>query len=69
MKTLMMIAAVGLLAATGACQSSEPVSAYANPVEACEGKATKEARDECMQNIVADVRASVKRESERKPPQ
>ncbi|MBK8198717.1 MAG: hypothetical protein IPK75_10120 [Acidobacteria bacterium] len=68
MKKMMMIAAVALMAATGACRTSEPVAAYANPVEACEGKATKEAQDECMQNIVADVRASVKREAERKPP-
>jgi len=67
MKTIMMLAAAGLLAATGACRTSEPSAAYANPVDACAGKATEVERDECMQNIVADVRLSVKRESERKP--
>jgi hypothetical protein len=68
MKAVLMIAAAAALAATGACRSSAAPSSYANPVEACESKPTAEQRDACMQDIVADVALSVKRESERKPP-
>ncbi len=68
MKTLMLIAAIGALAATGACRSSAPPAAYANPVEACAGEATEAERDACMKNVVADVALSVKREAQRKPP-
>ena len=68
MKTLLTIAAVGLLAATGACRSSAPPPVYANPVDACAGEATEAERDACMKNVVADVALSVKREAQRKPP-
>ena len=69
MKTnLMMFAAIGALAMTGACRSAEPPASYANPVEACAGEETQLERDRCMKNVVADVAASVKRESERKAP-
>jgi len=69
MKTkLMMLAAAGLLAMTAACRSTEPAPSYANPVDACAGEETEEARDRCMKNVVADVEASVKREAQRKAP-
>jgi hypothetical protein len=68
MKAILMIAAVAALATTGACRASAPPASYANPVEACENKPTAEQRDQCMQEVVADVALSVKRESERKPP-
>ena len=68
MKPMMMLAALGLLATAGGCQTTEPAAAYANPVDACAGKATEEERDACMKNVVADVAASVKRESQRRPP-
>lgn len=68
MKRMMLIAAIGALAATGACRTSAPPPAYANPVEACAGEESQAERDACMKNIVADVALSVKREAERKPP-
>lgn len=69
MKTkLMMFAAIGVLAMTGACRSAEQPASYANPVEACAGEETEEERDRCMKNVVADVATSVKREAQRKPP-
>jgi hypothetical protein len=68
MTRILTLAAFAGLAALGACRSSEPPAAYANPVEACEHKATVAERDECMKNVVADVAISVKREAERKPP-
>ncbi len=68
MKTIMTIAAIGLLCAAGACRSSAPPPAYANPVDACAGEATEAERDACMKDVVADVALSVKREAQRKPP-
>jgi hypothetical protein len=68
MKTMMMLAAIGLLSAAGGCRTSAPPAAYANPVDACAGEATQAERDACMKNVVADVAMSVKRESQRKPP-
>lgn len=68
MKMVMGVAAVALLGMVAGCATSDPVTQYANPVEACEGEPTKAERDECMKNVVADVAASVKRESQRKPP-
>jgi hypothetical protein len=68
MKRLISMAALAALAMTAACRTNEAPSAYANPVDECKNKPTQEARDECMQNVVADVALSVKRESERKPP-
>jgi hypothetical protein len=68
MKKMMMIAGMAGLAAVGGCRSTEPSQAYANPVQGCAEKPTEAERDACMQNIVADVRLSVKREAERKPP-
>jgi len=72
MKTkLIMFAAIGVLAMTSACRSTEQPASYANPVDACAGEETQEARDRCMKNVVADVATSVKREAQRKaqPPQ
>lgn len=66
MKPRLMLAAAAALAVTAACQTSEPAAYYANPVDACAGEKTQEARDECMQNVVADVALSVKREKERR---
>ena len=69
MNTKLKLAAVCLLVAMGACRSNSAAPAsYANPVDACAGKANEAERDECMKNVVADVRLSVKREAERKPP-
>jgi hypothetical protein len=68
MKNKLFLTAIALLAATSACRSSAPAESYANPVEACAGKATEADRDACMKNVVADVALSVKREAERKPP-
>ena len=68
MKTMMMLAAIGLAASAGACRSSAPPPAYANPVEACAGEDTQAERDACMKDVVADVALSVKREAQRKPP-
>lgn len=68
MKTkLRVILAAGAAAVVVAgCVSSEPSPYYANPVDACAGEATQEARDACMKNVVADVALSVKREKDRK---
>jgi Na+-transporting methylmalonyl-CoA/oxaloacetate decarboxylase gamma subunit len=68
MKKVLVLSALAALTAAAACVSSTPEAQYANPVEACENKPTIEERDECMKNVVADVAASVKRESQRKPP-
>lgn len=68
MKRLMLIAAVGAFAMTAACKSAEAPASYANPVDACAGEETEAERDRCMKNVVADVAASVKRESQRKGP-
>jgi len=68
MKMLMIAAAMALTGAVAGCATSEPAAQYANPIEACENEPTTEERDECMKNVVADVAASVKRESKRKPP-
>lgn len=66
MKTLMMMAAAGMLIVVGGCQSSEPASAYANPVDACAAIEDEEDRARCLRNMVADVAATSKRESERR---
>jgi hypothetical protein len=68
MKKILVLSALALLSAAAACRTSTPEAQYANPIEACENKPTAEERDECMQNVVADVAASVKREAQRKPP-
>jgi uncharacterized lipoprotein YmbA len=68
MKSGLKAGAVAALVMMAACQSSPPQGYYANPVDACKNEETQEKRDECMQNVVADVAISVKRESERKPP-
>lgn len=68
MKTVMIIAAAGLLSLAGGCRTSAPPPAYANPVDACAGEPTQAERDACMKNVVADVALSVKREADRKPP-
>ena len=68
MKLIMMMAGMAALAAVSGCQTSEPSAAYANPVDACAQKPTDAERDACMKNVVADVRLSVKREADRKPP-
>lgn len=67
MKTMIMLAAAGLLSVAGGCRTSAPPPAYANPVDACAGEATQAERDACMKNVVADVALSVKREADRKP--
>lgn len=66
MKPRLMLAAAAALVATAACQTNEPQAYYANPVEACAGEETEEARDACMKNVVADVALSVKREKDRR---
>ncbi len=69
MKMRMMLAAGAAALVAAACASSEPSPYYANPVEACAGEPTQEARDQCMKNVVADVRLTVKREKDRKKQQ
>lgn len=66
MKTLMMMAAAGMLTIAGGCQSSEPSAAYANPMDACAAIEDEEDRARCLRNIVADVASSTKREQERR---
>lgn len=69
-KQMSLAGAVVLVVAIGACRSSEPVAAYANPVDACAAITDLEDRERCMRNVVADVAASAKREAERRrPPQ
>lgn len=67
MKTFMLMTAMGLLAAAGGCASSAPSNAYANPVDACASIQDTEARANCIQNVVADVAITTKREKARKP--
>lgn len=68
MKMRLMLAAGAAAMVAAACATSEPAAYYANPVDACAGEETEEARDKCMKNVVADVALSVKREKDRKPP-
>lgn len=64
MKTLMIMTAMGLLAAAGGCASSTPSNAYANPVDACASIEDEENRATCIQNVVADVALSTKRKAQ-----
>lgn len=66
MKALMFVGAAGILAAVGGCQSNAAPNAYANPLDACASIQDEEDRSECVQNIVADVALSTKREQQRK---
>ncbi|MFN4185339.1 MAG: hypothetical protein ACK4M6_11170 [Hyphomonas sp.] len=66
MKTLMFMTAMGMLAVAGGCQSSAPSNAYANPLDACASIQDEEDRTRCVQNVVADVALSTKREQSRK---
>lgn len=66
MKTLMMIMAVGIVSTVAACQTSEPSNAYANPIDACASIQDAGDRAECMQNVVADVALTSKREKDRR---
>jgi hypothetical protein len=65
-KRMGLLGAAVLIVVAGGCRSSEPVTAYANPVDACAAIADPEDRERCMKNIVADVAASAKREAERR---
>lgn len=67
MKTLMFVTAVGILSASAGCASSSPSASYANPIDACASIADDAERARCMQNVVADVAISTKREKARKP--
>ena len=67
MKTLLLITAVGTLAALGGCQSVvDPSTSHANAVDACASIEDEEARGRCIRNVVADVAASTRREQERR---
>jgi len=66
MKTLILTGTAGLLMMAGGCRSSEPVAAYANPVDACAAIVDLESRERCLQNVVADVVVVIKREQERR---
>lgn len=66
MKTLLMIAAVGMLSSVAGCQSSTPSNAYANPLDACASIQDEDDRAQCMRNVVADVAMTTKREKDRK---
>lgn len=66
MKTLMMIAAAGALAALAGCQTNTPTGNYANPLDACASITDEEDQAQCMRNVVADVAISTKREKDRK---
>lgn len=66
MKALMFVGAAGILAAVGGCQSSAAPNAYANPLDACASIQDEEDRAKCVQNVVADVAMSTKREQQRK---
>lgn len=66
MKTIVMMTAVGLMSVAAGCQSSAPSNAYANPLDACASIADEEDRARCVQNMVADVALSTKREQTRK---
>ncbi|PKP80557.1 MAG: hypothetical protein CVT79_14830 [Alphaproteobacteria bacterium HGW-Alphaproteobacteria-18] len=62
----MFLTAAGLLSVAGGCQSSAPSNAYANPLDACASIQDEEDRARCVQNIVADVALTTKREQGRK---
>lgn len=67
MKTFMLIAAMGMLSVAGGCASSTPSNAYANPVDACASIEDEENRATCIQNVVADVALSTKRDKASRP--
>ncbi|MGE6696094.1 hypothetical protein ACQKH5_00250 [Hyphomonas sp. NPDC076900] len=66
MKTIMFVTAVGILSGVAGCASSAPSNAYANPLDACASIQDDEDRARCMQNMVADVALTTKREKDRK---
>jgi hypothetical protein len=66
MKTIMFVTAVGILSGVAGCQSSAPAGAYANPLDACASIEDEEDRSRCVQNVVADVALTTKREKDRK---
>lgn len=66
MKTLLMIAAVGMMSSVAGCQSNAPSNAYANPLDACASIQDEDDRAQCMRNVVADVAMTTKREKDRK---
>lgn len=66
MKKIMFATAVGILSGVAGCQSSAPSTAYANPLDACASIEDEDARARCVQNVVADVALSTKREKDRK---
>ncbi|MFN7054148.1 hypothetical protein [Hyphomonas sp.] len=68
MKQVGIAGAALLVMAAGACRSTDPAAAYANPVDACAAITDLEDRERCMKNVVADVAAAAKREAERRPP-
>lgn len=66
MKAIMFVTAVGILSGVAGCQSSAPQNAYANPLDACASIQDEDDRARCVQNVVADVALSTKREKGRK---
>lgn len=66
MKALILITAVGIMSAAGGCQNTAETNAYANPLDACASIEDDEDRTRCVQNVVADVAMSTKREKDRK---
>ncbi|AXE63502.1 putative lipoprotein [Hyphomonas polymorpha PS728] len=66
MKTIMFVTAVGILSGVAGCASGAPSNAYANPLDACASIQDDEDRARCMQNMVADVALTTKREKDRK---
>lgn len=66
MKTIVFVTAVGILSGVAGCASSAPSNAYANPLDACASIEDEEDRSRCVQNVVADVALTTKREKDRK---
>ncbi len=66
MKALMFVSAVGILSGVAGCQSNTSSNNYANPLDECASIQDEEDRARCVQNVVADVALSTKREKDRK---
>lgn len=68
MKAILLMTAMGLMSVAGGCQSSAPSNAYANPVDACASIQDEEKRATCIQNVVADVALTAKRNAKERRP-
>lgn len=66
MKTQTGFIAALMLASLAGCQSGADRQAYANPLDACASIEDKEAQQDCVRNVVADVALSTRREQERR---